>query len=403
MSDITVPKLNNNDASYVLVEWLVDDGQPVRLAQPLLVLETSKAQEEIESPAEGILHAMLKAGAECPPGAVIGYLCGSAQEHRQRTAPAGPADLAGPSGAVAPGADVTDPAVPDAGAAEDDAPDLVVTEGARLLADEHGITREQLRGLGKTVIRKVDLESLITGSTALDACTQAAAANMHRLAPNQRAVAGVVAESARTIPAAAAYVRVDVEDALTMAERITEADDRFLSLPDLLVKAVALQHGRFPLCFASLTGNGIARLAAAPNVGVTVDVGRGLFVPVVRDAASRTVAQIADTLMDFRVKALRAEFQEREFAGANIMVALHNTAGVVLATPIIFPGQSCVVSLGDAQEQLAFDADRQVVSRRYVNIGLVYDHRLINGRDAILFLDGIKRSLESPAALLREE
>jgi len=369
--DINVPKLNNNDANYVLVEWLVDDGGSVRRDDPIAVIETSKAQEEIESSADGILRRRIESGAECRPGEVIGHVFRSAEELR---------------GWVVPAHDNRQSTV-----------ELVTTNGARILIDEHGITDEQLRSLGKSLIRKADIEALIARSAVTGQV------HAYQVPQRQRTVAAVVSQSARTIPAAAAYAKVDVEEALTTGARISDSDAGFVSLPELLVKAVALQHARFPLLFATLIDEESARLAPVPNIGVTIDAGGGLFVPVVRDAAALGVAQIGDLLMDYRVKALHGGFREQDLADANIMVALHNGSGVVLATPIVFPGQACVVSLGDTQEQLALDGCGQIITRRYVYVGLIYDHRLVNGRDAMLFLQELTRVLEAPAELVDQE
>jgi 2-oxoglutarate dehydrogenase E2 component (dihydrolipoamide succinyltransferase) len=174
----------------------------------------------------------------------------------------------------------------------------------------------------------------------------------------------------------------------------------FPGLPELLIKAVATLYPKHPLMFATLVGDGRIRRAEAPNVGVTVDVGRGLHVPVIRDAAALTSAQLVERLVRLRFKALRAGFTEEELTGANILVALHNTGGIVLATPIVFPGQTCAVCLPDTQEELALADDGRVVVRRYVNVGLVYDHRVVNGRDAVAFLQDLKYLLEAPAGLV---
>ena len=376
MTDIEVPKLNNNDATYVVVAWLADDGAEVAADQPIVVIETSKATEELASPGTGVLTIAVERGAECVPGQVIGHLLGTGEER--------------------PRARVSDVES-----------DLVVTDEARALAEAHGITEERLRTLGTTLIRKVDVETLLARSTADSAdpteqpppSTADGADAIERLPTRQRAVAAVVTESMRTIPTAAAYVKVMVDSALAEAERLIDRNGGLPGLPELLVKAVAALHPRHPLFFATLVADGRIRRAPVPNVGVTVDLGRGLHVPVVRDAATLTTAQIAEKLVRFRFKALRGDFKEHELADANILVALHNTGGIVLATPIVFPGQTCAVSLADTQEELALTDNRDVVVRRYVNIGVVYDHRVVNGRDAVEFLRDLKHLLEAPELL----
>jgi 2-oxoglutarate dehydrogenase E2 component (dihydrolipoamide succinyltransferase) len=369
--DIELPKLNNNDTSYVLVEWLAEDGAEVEAEQPLVVIETSKAQEEIESPGAGVLHSLVKSGQDCGPGQIIAHVFGTPQEREEfLRVSAAPAE---------------EPEQPASG--------LVVTKGAQALVDEHGLSEDALRGLGRTVIRRADVEELLARTQ------ETVAAEGQELPQWQRAVGAVVSESMRTIPAAAAYVLVDVEEALTLARQVSERGGQPFSLPELLVKAVARRHAEQALFFARLLDDGRVQLSETPDVGVTMDLGKGLFVPVVRDAAALSSARLGELLMEYRVKALRGAFRASELAGANIMVALHNTDGLVLATPIIFPGQTCVVSLGGTEERLVLDSEGRPVTRHYVHIGLVYDHRVVNGRDAMAFLQSLKQDLESPAVL----
>ncbi|MFQ3558872.1 2-oxo acid dehydrogenase subunit E2 [Streptomyces gramineus] len=374
MIDIELPKLNNNDTSYVLVEWLAEDGTEVTAEQPLVVIETSKAQEEIESPGEGVLHGLVKPGQDCRPGQVIAHVFATSEERaaflRSSEAAAEKAGREEPAGSG-----------------------LLITKDARPLVDEHGLTEEMLRAVGRKVIRRADVEALLARTGPADATEG------QELPQWQRAVGTVVTESMRTIPAAAAYVRVDVDEALALGREVSERGGATVGLPELLVKAVARRHAGQPLFFARLLDDGSVRIPPTADVGVTMDLGKGLFVPVVRDSAALGTDQLGELLMDYRVKALRGSFRASELADANIMVALHNTDGVVLATPIVFPGQTCVVSLGGTEERLVLDEDGRPVARRHVHIGLVYDHRVVNGRDAMTFLLALKADLESPAVL----
>ena len=374
MIDIELPKLNNNDTSYELVEWLSEDGAEMTAEQPLVVIETSKAQEEIDSSYGGVLHTLVEPGQDCRPGQVIAHLFDTREEREAFVAARATArEEPTPAGS-----------------------DLVVTKGARALVDEHGLTEAQLRGLGRTLIRKADVEALLEESARTGP-------EDVELPQWQRAVGAVVSESMRTVPAAAAYAKVDVEEALALAQRLAASGDGFVSISEMLVKAVARQHATHPLFFSQLLDDGRVRPAETPDVGITVDVGKGLYIPVVRNAAALSGEQVGDLMMEFRVKARRASFRASELTGANIMVALHNADGLVLATPIVFPGQTCVVSLGGTQEELVLGEDGRPVVRRYVYLGLVYDHRVVNGRDAMAFLESVRQCLESPDSVLRAD
>ncbi|WP_422735351.1 2-oxo acid dehydrogenase subunit E2 [Micromonospora sp. WMMD729] len=400
VTDLVVPKLNNNDTTYVLLDWLAGDGEQVRAGDPIAEVETSKAAEELLSDGDGVLHRLVEVNQECAPGDVIGHVFDS-EEARQRflTTTVTPA---APTAGVRPGGPV-------------------LTDSARELAAAHGLADDELRGLGKAVVRRTDVERLLADrSAAPPAATEpvvvAAAAALaagdgpdpddprpvHALSRAQRAVAAVVTESHREVPAALAVIKVRADAAIAVARQLTRATRTLVGLPELLVKAIGGLREDHPLLFASPGDGSSVRLAEAAHVGVTIDVGTGLFIPVVRDVEELTCPEIAETLMDFRSRAGGEGFRAGELAGGTIVVSLHTDPDVVLAGPIVFPGQTCVVAIGGTQDELALDADGQVVTRRFVNLSAVYDHRVVNGREAVAFLQGVKAALESPDDLAEE-
>ncbi|MCG5439512.1 biotin/lipoyl-containing protein, partial [Micromonospora foliorum] len=150
MTDLVVPKLNNNDTTYVLIDWLAADGEQVRAGEPIAEVETSKAAEELLSDHTGVLHRVTEVNQECAPGDVIGHVFDS-EEARQRflastVAPAGPASDAHPGGPV-------------------------LTDSARELAAAHGLGDDELRALGKAVVRRTDVERLLADRSAAPAVT----------------------------------------------------------------------------------------------------------------------------------------------------------------------------------------------------------------------------------------
>ncbi|MET8527521.1 2-oxo acid dehydrogenase subunit E2 [Micromonospora sp. NPDC005172] len=400
VTDLVVPKLNNNDTTYVLLDWLAEDGEQVRAGEPIAEVETSKAAEELLSDGDGVLHRLVEVNQECAPGDVIGRVFENEQARQRFLAEA--VTLAASTPDVRPGGPV-------------------LTDSARELAAAHGLGDDELRGLGKSVVRRTDVERLLADrSAAPTAATEpvvvAAAAALaagdgpepddprpvHALSRAQRAVAAVVTESHREVPAALAVVKVRADAALAVARQLTRATRTLVGLPELLVKVIGGSREAHPLLFAAPGDGSSVRLAEAAHVGVTIDVGTGLFIPVVRDVEELTCAEIAETLMDFRTRAGGEGFRAAELAGGTIVVSLHTDPDVVLAGPIVFPGQTCVVAIGGTQDELALDADGQVVSRRFVNLSAVYDHRIVNGREAVAFLQAVKAALESPDHLAEE-
>jgi 2-oxoglutarate dehydrogenase E2 component (dihydrolipoamide succinyltransferase) len=434
--DIRIPKLNTVDVSYTLVEWLFTEGEVVPADAPVAVLETSKAAQELVCDRGGVLHRIVEAPAECPLGTVIGHIFESEDER----------------GRFLSAHTEKGPSQESPGEAEP-----VVTKYALDLMTRHGITANRVRTLGKKIVKSADVERLVAESgsrapapdaehLAAESGSRAPAPDAERLAAEsgsrapapdaerlaapsgsrapapdaerlaapsgsrapagehipsraQRAVATVVTRAHQTIPAAFSVIKVHAADGLTLRLAFAERDGITIGFPELLVKCVASLHAAFPLFFASVRADGSAALSAQADVGVTVDVGTGLYIPVVRDAARTPMPHVASTLMEFRVKALRGQFEETDLTGGNITISLHDDAGIVLAQPLILPPHACMLTLGATQDELCLADSGEVRTRAYFNLGLAYDHRVINGRDAALFLTGIKRTFESPSLL----
>ncbi|MFD0343199.1 2-oxo acid dehydrogenase subunit E2 [Streptomyces sp. NPDC127117] len=375
MAEIRVPKLNNNDDSYVLLEWLVGDEQPIGADDDVATIETSKAAEDLVSDAGGVLHHLVPAGAECRPGDLIGRVVPAGTPRAEPAAPAENAKAAASSTNGGP----------------------VITAPARQLLAELGIDPELTRTLGVKVVRRSDVERL-TAQSAADR-------NTVTLPAGQQAVARTVTLSHQSIPSAYTVIRVEVGGVVDKARSLTGEWRKLVGVPEFLIMAVAGLRERFPMFFASLVDERTVSIADGAHVGVTIDIGKGLYVPVVRDAHTMGLEEIATSVGEFRNKALRGAFREQDLTGGTIAVTLHNDEDVTVAVPIVFPGQVCALALGGARPELVPGADSGTDTggariALVAHIGLAYDHRVINGRDAVLFLRAIKESLEKTGSEL---
>ncbi|TKK89115.1 dehydrogenase [Herbidospora galbida] len=358
-----VPKLNNNDDTYVLVEWLVATGTEVKEGDPVAVLETSKSAEEVPADATGVLRQEIALMADCAPGDLL-------------------ATIGSPSPIPAP----ADPVATTAGGAASPA-GPVITAPARAAMDELGVTEAQVATLGVNVVRRVDVERLAAESSTRTA----------PLSKVQQAVGRAVTLSHSTIPAAYAVLDLPLDEELAAARRLTKQVRRPVGLAELFVMAVARLHAEFPLFFATLGDDrSHAVLSETANVGVTFDTGDGLYVPVVHDAGAKSLQEVATKLMEYRVAAMKGDFSAADLADANIAVTLHHDGGITLAIPFIFPGTACALAVTAPQEVLYLDGT-EVKSRQVAHIGLAYDHRLVNGRDAARFLNALGRETKALA------
>ncbi|MEU9464809.1 2-oxo acid dehydrogenase subunit E2 [Streptomyces sp. NPDC048312] len=346
---INVPKLNNNDTLYRVVEWLYDEGAWVAKGTAVVSLETSKAIQDIDASESGYLHRAVLPDDDVGVGAVLGHL------------------LAGPP-------DTTVALPPEPAAAPHPAPDTVRPEPPAR-----------------------------RGAPASPQPAEDTSTRRHPLDRAQLGTAEAVARSHAEIPAAFTALRVDVDRALDALDALSEASDAIVGLPDALVKAVATAHESFPLFFGRLESDGRSvALAEAPHVGVTIDVGSGLFVPVVHNAHTLLITEIADMLMDFRMTAFRTDFTARQLDGGTITISLNPDPGVVLVQPIVLWPQLCMLSVGAVHPEVCIDADTGTpTEHRCITLGLAYDHRVINGRDAALFLTHVKEMLQNEESLAR--
>jgi pyruvate/2-oxoglutarate dehydrogenase complex dihydrolipoamide acyltransferase (E2) component len=208
----------------------------------------------------------------------------------------------------------------------------------------------------------------------------------------QQQVAAVVSAAHREIPDAFAVIRIDLTAVDGIRRELDESGELDIDLMDLMVKSTGELHARFPTMFATFDGERI-RLAPHADVAVTLDAGRGLFVPVIRAAERAGISEIADTLAEFRMKALRGTFSVPELADASIALSWNAEPGVVLVQPIIPPGLTGIITAGGILTELRLDG-AGVAEARYMQVGMVHDHRVINGRDAVAFLQELKAILE---------
>ena len=362
MQPIIVPTINSNDTDALLLSWSKADGDRVSAGETIAVLETTKATFDLAAEGDGVLQTGAEPQQRCEFGATIGWIFADAAEREQhRSAPAAPKPAAHG--------------------------DLVITQSAQELAARHHITEEQLRSLGKKIVKAKDVESLLppepTGATILPTA-------------QQQTIARVVSHSRATIPDSFLVKKIGVDAALGALGQFSREQKALAGVPDLLVWIVSRLPAEFPWFFGALGDDLRFRPSAAGNIGVTFDLGHGLFIPVVKNAAVLTLKETAKTMMSFRLKATRNSFHAEELSGGDLSISINMDADILLVQPIILPPQTCMLSLSAVQSELALDAEGRPVARRCIQLGVAFDHRVINGYQANAFLNAIKARMEKP-------
>ncbi|HEV2377420.1 MAG TPA: 2-oxo acid dehydrogenase subunit E2 [Streptosporangiaceae bacterium] len=378
MRGITVPRLNANDDACTLVDWMCQDGADVDGGTAVAVVETAKAAADVCAESAGVIHQTVGTGAECRVGDVIGYVFAdeAARQAYLLSRADGTPDAGSPDGPIA----------SPSGHLGTGVPGLVLTEAASRLAGGAGVSSEQLRSLGKRIVRAADVEALLEKGGQ----TQPSI-----LSPRQEAIARVVARSHASIPDAFAAVAVYCDEVLARLQELNTADGPQIGLPEVAVATLGRLRPHFPVFFASFGDTGqLVVPEGDTHIGVTIDVGTGLFVPVIRNAGGRSAADVADDLMDFRVKAMRTAFRTEDLRDGQLTLSLHMEPDVLVAVPLVLPPQVCIVSLGSVRTEVVLDEAGLPRQRSYLTVGLTYDHRVINGRDAMRFLAAFKSAVE---------
>lgn len=393
MSEITVPRLNNNDASYVLLEWLFEDGQDVPEGAVVAMVETAKAVEEIVAESAGTMRQERKQGDECAPGDVLGRLLDPAEYARFAGRPEHAASGTGNADCGAGGrARPEGPAT-----ASQDAPPreaapvrgLTITEPAAEFMARHGVPVSALASLGKTVVTRADVEQLAAAPAEEDG-------TVVDIGRHQEAVAATVERSMREIPQAFALMKIRGSALAERRKAVRIETGLIVSALEVLVLATGRLAAGFPMIHARRIDERRVSLADDLHVGITIDSGNGLYIPVVRSVAHKSLGEVAAEIEEFRKKSLTGEFRARDLTDAHLSVSVANYADLSCSVPFVQPGQTCMLSLCGTQ----YETDPADGSRvPFFHVGLSYDHRVVNGRLAARYLKSVKALLESPERL----
>lgn len=365
MHPIIVPTINNNDTQALLVEWLKPEGSSVQKGDLLAILETTKSTYDLKSEVDGLLHHTGIAGQEYAFGATLGAIFASAEERD--------AALAAPP---QPGLDKNEGG-------------LAITKSAADLIRQFNITDEQLRSLGKSVIKAKDLDPILASQKVQRNPSGLA------LSPQQQGVARMVSRSHATVPKSVVVKKIYCDRAIALLADRSKASSIVIALPDLFVNLLGALPEKFPFFFGSLCEDLTFNPSAEANVGVTFDVGEGVFIPVIKNVGSMTLEDVARQMMLYRMKAIRNNFKSEDLSGGAISLSINNDKDTVYVDPILPSNQTCMLSLGALLSELFLDDKGQLGTRQYVFLAAAFDHRAINGHQANAFLNALKLKIEN--------
>jgi 2-oxoglutarate dehydrogenase E2 component (dihydrolipoamide succinyltransferase) len=405
-TEVKVPVLGESITEATLGQWLKKPGEAVAIDEPIASLETDKVAVEVPSPVAGIMGAYaVEEGATVNVGAVIGSIDAGTGAPSPAAAPVAAA------AAVAPVVATTPALAP---AAEAESSDLPLSPAVRRLVLELGIDPSKIKGTGKDGrLTKEDVVAAAKGASAASAdapvaatpTTQATGARQEERVKMTR-LRQTIAKRLKSAQDTAALLTTfnDVDMSAVIEARATYKDlfekkhGVRLGFMGFFTKAVALAARDVPAVNAKIEGDEIVYHNYL-DVSVAVSAPNGLVVPVVRNADAMSFAQIEKAIGDFGAKAKAGTLTMDDMSGGTFTISNGGVFGSLMSTPIINPPQSAVLGLHRIEDR-AVVRDGQVVVRPMMYLALSYDHRLIDGREAVTFLKIVKEAIEDPTRLL---
>jgi 2-oxoglutarate dehydrogenase E2 component (dihydrolipoamide succinyltransferase) len=430
--EVKVPQLPESVADATLIAWHRKAGEAVRRDENLVDLETDKVVLEVPAPADGILIDIRKAdGATVTSGEVLavlqpGTVTSDRTEPKAAAAPESkgpPAQKAAPAkGSEAP-ARAAEPAARPAPAMRPAAPEAALKAGpaVRNLIEEHALDPASIRGTGREGrITKTDVIDHLTQNRA-EPAPGAAAPSPRPAVPETPAqatresraerrvtmtrlrqrVAERLVEAQATAAMLTTFNEVDMSAVVDLRKRYQEQfQARYaikLGFMSFFVRAAIEALREFPQLNASIDGKDVVYHEYF-DIGVAVATDRGLLVPVLRNAQDMSFAEIEKAIHDLGQRAQSGEIGMDELTGGTFTITNGGVFGSLMSTPILNPPQSGILGMHKIQERPVV-VDGAVAIRPMMYLALTYDHRLIDGREAVQFLVHIKEQLEDPARL----
>ena len=408
-TEIVMPKLGLTMESGVISAWLVEEGQEVQKGQALLEIATDKVTMEVEAQADGILRKiMVSAGQEVPVSTTIGVIA-AADEDIGSFVAAAPSDPAPSPPASAPAA--APPPTPAPPTPTPQAPTLAADSAgrrphktspkARKIAAEHGLDLVGVNGSGPGGrIVSADVLALVEQARSAPAIAPApapVAEGRIELSRAEQVAAERLTASYQQIP----HIHLSMDVSAVWLQQFRtgyQLEGKKISFNDLIVKATARTLSEFPRV-NSLEDGGHFRYASQINVGVAVAAEQGLVVPVIRDAAEKTIEGIALEGTRLIDAARHGQLRPDDMMGGTFTISNLGMFGISRFTAIINPPQVAILAVGAIENRVVASGVDSFAVRPQLTLTLAADHRVVDGALGARFLARLKEVLETPGLL----
>ncbi|HTN32873.1 MAG TPA: 2-oxoglutarate dehydrogenase complex dihydrolipoyllysine-residue succinyltransferase [Marinobacter sp.] len=403
--EIKAPVFPESIAEGTVATWHKQPGEACSRDELIVDIETDKVVLEVVAPADGFIEEVLKGEGETVEG---GEVIGRFKE--------------GAAEASSPATDKQESKKPaaDDKAVDSDAPagDAILSPAARKLAEEHNIDPGAIKGTGRDGrITKEDVKNQVDDTKSSSASTTqkpAVAKPEMNLAPGERlekrvpmtrlraSIAKRLVNAQQTAAMLTTFNEVNMGPIMAMRkeyqESFTKRHDIKLGFMSFFTKAATEALKRFPAVNASIDGNDMV-YHGYQDIGVAVSTERGLVVPVIRDTDALGLADIEKKIVEYGTKAKDGKLTIEEMTGGTFTITNGGIFGSLLSTPILNPPQTAILGMHKIQERpMAVNGKVEILPMMY--LALSYDHRMVDGKDAVQFLVTIKELLEDPARIL---
>jgi 2-oxoglutarate dehydrogenase E2 component (dihydrolipoamide succinyltransferase) len=409
--EIKVPAMGESVTEATISKWFKKEGDAVKRDEPLLELETDKVTVEVPSPADGAIESITaQQGATVQVGALLGAIAeGQAGAAPKAATPKAEAPKPAPAPAPAPKAPLTTAPSTTAPSTAADAPAM---PSAKRIAEETGIALATVAGTGKDGrVTKGDMLGALSARSAAPAPVAAAPAGpRHNEAREERVpmtrlrktIALRLKESQNTAAQLTTFNEVDMTTVMGLRATYKEAFEKKhgvkLGFMGFFTKAVVAALKELPNVNAEIEGDNIV-YKNYYDIGVAVSTERGLVVPVVKGADQLSLAAIEKTIMDFGMRARDNKLKLEELQGGTFSITNGGVFGSLMSTPILNSPQSGILGMHKIQPRPMAMGDK-IEIRPMMYLALSYDHRLVDGREAVTFLVKVKENLEDPQRML---
>ncbi len=395
--DVVVPMLPESVTEATLMTWNKKVGDFVQRDENLIDLETDKVVLELPAQQAGKLVEIIEAdGSTVTSGQLLAKIDTAATAEAGASAPAAPA--------AAPAAPAAAPA-----AASSNAQAGVAMPAAAKLAAEKGVDTSNIQGSGRDGrVLKEDVAAALAKApvmTASKSTPSTAGERIEQRVPMSRLrsrVAERLLQSQHENAILTTFNEVNMQPVMDLRNRYKDQFQKEhgvkLGFMSFFVKAAVAALKKYPVINASIDGSDIVYHGYF-DIGIAIGSPRGLVVPILRDADQMSIADIEQAIADYAVKAKDGKLALEDLTGGTFSITNGGTFGSMMSTPIINPPQSAILGMHATKERAVVE-NGQVVVRPMMYLALSYDHRLIDGREAVLTLVAIKDALEDPARLL---